>query len=200
MGDRARNASTSLGPAYWLDRHVSVEITARWKQTQTELPRGCGRWVKSIPSAGANSGFSAAFDYIMSMAQAPARRPATRRPVPTTPSEPGRLPVQPPRRAPSGAGRFDAVVRCGLGRPMLASLLVVSSLSLAIVAMPIIGPFMAVIAAIVGMGAVVTSGLAWLSSEPRDRLSWLAAWLGSVSMMVGLVMFASGSGQARATG
>ena len=81
---------------------------------------------------------------------------------------------------------------------MLASLALVTVLALLVVVAPGIGPALAVLGALAGLGAVVTSGLAWLSSEPRDRLSWLAAWLGAAMMMVGLLMFASTASQARA--
>ncbi len=52
------------------------------------------------------------------------------------------------------------------------------------------GSLLAMLASAMALVAAITSGLAYLSVEPREKLAWLAAWLGAGVLMLGLAMLA----------
>jgi signal transduction histidine kinase len=60
------------------------------------------------------------------------------------------------------------------------------------------GP-LAWIAALFALGAAVVSGLAHASADSRDRLSWLAAWLGAAVLMLGMAMLGLEAGALEAS-
>jgi signal transduction histidine kinase len=70
------------------------------------------------------------------------------------------------------------------------SVLSIGCLELTLVIGEWFGSLLAMVASALALLAAITSGLAYLSVDPREKLSWLASWLGAGVLMVGLAMMA----------
>lgn len=129
----------------------------------------------------------------MSIVHAPARRPPTRR-LSDGPGSGARTneTVTAPgvaRRSPH-VSPFSGAFDSGLSFLALLSLAAILVLQILVLAGDWMGSLLSMVAAALALAAAVTSGLAYLSADPRDKLSWLAAWLGCGVLIVGLGMMA----------
>lgn len=135
----------------------------------------------------------------MSVVPAPARRVPPRRIAlgDATPEFVGEI-SRDSRRARGGSHDLVNVGRAafdsGVAALALVTLVGAATLEVALLVAPWLGGLLAMIAAALALFAAVTSGLAWISVEPRQKLSWFSAWLGSGALLAGLSMLAmSGS-------
>ncbi|MFN0069941.1 MAG: ATP-binding protein [Chloroflexota bacterium] len=87
-----------------------------------------------------------------------------------------------------------SVLDSGLASVVAISLAAIVSLEFAIAMGEWFGSLLAMVAAAFSLAAAITSGVAYLSVEPREKLSWLATWLGSGVLLVGLAVLAMAGG------
>jgi signal transduction histidine kinase len=134
----------------------------------------------------------------MTIVQAPPRRPASRRNQDDAGRghivDPGVRSSPPQRRAPPPGRASSSILNYDIASLIAITVVAILFFQLTLVFGERFGSVLAMAATALALAAAIMAGIAYVTVDQRERLTWLAAWLGSGVIMLGLAMLAMDKG------